>query len=150
MSKQNKKSIWSAVILFTALVSLVLLIITVILTIAVVVSAKDELIAEGMNPSEAVAGALIASIVVFIIFILVSSFDILKIVGGFLFALKGKWGIFCIIVALLAFASNLTNLIYFLNNAAEVGNIVIAVLDLVASGVLALACIMHRNENKKA
>ena len=150
MSNENKKSIWSAVILFTALVSLVLLIITAILTIAVVVTAKDELIAEGMNPSEAAAGALIASIVVFIIFILISAFDILKIVGGFLFALKGKWSIFCIVVTLLAFASNLASMIYYINNAAEVGNIVIAVLDLVASGVLAFACIMHRRENKIA
>gem|GEM_PF-5602898 len=41
-------------------------------------------------------------------------------------------------------------MIYYINNAAEVGNILIAVLDLVASGVLTFACIMHRRENKIA
>ena len=150
MSTNNKKSIWSAVILFTALVSLVLLVITAILTIAVVVAAKEALVAGGVDPSDAAAGALVASIVVFIIFILISFFDILKIIGGFLFALKGKWSIFCIVVALLALASNVASLVYYINEAAEAGNIVIASLDLAASAILAFACLMHRRENKRA
>ena len=151
---QNKKSIWSIIILISTIVSLVLLIAAIVVTAigipAALDVAKQAALDTGVTQEEAEIAAGIAIGVIIAALVFSSIFDILKIIGGFMFSLKGRWGIFCIIVSILSVIGGGWSLISNITNKAGAGTIVVAVLSLVISVVLCVACFMHRIENKAA
>ena len=115
MSK-NKMSLWAVIILVATIISLALLVTSIAVTaVAIPVAlqtAKDAAMAEGgITPEEADLVAGIAIAVMIVALVLSSVFDVLKIIGGFMFSLKGRWGIFCIIVSILSFASGIFALV---------------------------------------
>ena len=150
MSK-NKMSLWAVIILVATIISLALLVTSIAVTaVAIPVAlqtAKDAAMAEGgITPEEADLVAGIAIAVMIVALVLSSVFDVLKIIGGFMFSLKGRWGIFCIIVSILSFASGIFALVNDIRNYAGVGTIVVSSLSLAVSAILVLACFKHRAE----
>ena len=152
---KNKKSIWSTIILIVVLVTLVLLVISVVSTVMdlpnVEAAVRAEADKQGVNDEAAIVlaiglaqGAIIAGLVIG------SIFDVLKIIGGLLFSLKGKWGMFCIVVSILGVIGSGYSLYSYIQNKAGVGTIVIAVVSLLLSLLYCVACFMHRKENKEA
>lgn len=150
---QNKKSIWSVLILIATIISLVLLVTSVILMVvgipAISEAAKQGAIEGGATQEEAgvIAGIAIGAVIV--AFVFASVFDVLKIIGGFLFSLKGRWGIFCIIVSILSVASGIWTLVSDITNKAAAGSIVVAGLSLAVSALLCFACFKHCAEIRR-
>lgn len=144
-------SLWAVIILVATIISLALLVTSIAVTaVAIPVAlqtAKDAAMAEGgITPEEADLVAGIAIAVMIVALVLSSVFDVLKIIGGFMFSLKGRWGIFCIIVSILSFASGIFALVNDIRNHAGVGTIVVSSLSLAVSAILVLACFKHRAE----
>ena len=85
---KNKQSIWSVIILVATIVSLVLLISGIITLVvglpAVREAARQAAIDNGLSEEEALAAALLAGIVVIVVFAISAVLDVLKIVGGFM------------------------------------------------------------------
>ena len=152
---KNKKSIWSTIILIVALVTLVLLVISVVSTIMdlanVEAAVRAEAEKQGVDEEAAIVlaiglaqGAIIAGLVIG------SIFDVLEIIGGLLFSLKGKWGMFCIVISILGVLVSGYNLYSYIGNKAGAGTIVLAVVSLLLSLLYCVACFMHRKENQEA
>ena len=149
---QNKKSIWSTIILVATIISLALLIASIVFTAVGIPTAmevaKQQAIASGADQQAVelavgiAVGALIAALVIS------SIFDVLKIVGGFLFSLKGRWGIFCIVVAILSLAGAIGTIATSVQNKVGVGAIIIDSVTAAVNVVLVVACIMHYRENR--
>ena len=147
---ENKKSVWSTIILVVTIISLVLLVLTVILTVvaipAVTTAAKQAAEQEGLKPAEVdlavsvVIGSVVAALVIS------SAFQVLKIIGGFKFALQGKWGIFCIVVAILAVGFGIWSLISNIANKAGGATIATTSISLIVDVIFCIACFKHHAE----
>jgi len=149
---QNKKSIWSFIILIASIVALVLLISSIVVSAialpAQIEAAKQSL--QGTVPAEELEIAVILSVSVIIAAIVFNSiFDILKVIGGFMFSLKGRWGIFCIIVSLISVATGIWGLVSDIKNNSGVAAIAISGASLAVSLLLCVACFAHRAENNR-
>ena len=147
---KNKTSVWSVIILIATIVSLVLFVAGIV-TLAVSLPATRDAavqagIDSGVTEAEAQALGLAAVVVAVVIFALVSVLDILKIIGGFMFSLKGRWGIFCIIVSILGLVGAVVSLVNDITNHAGAGSFVVDSLSLVVDLLLVVACIMHKKE----
>ena len=149
---QNKKSIWSTIILIASIISLVLLVAAVIILVigipGVQQLAKEAAIEGGATAEEASAVAAIAVGAIIVAFVFSSIFDVLKIIGGFMFSLKGRWGLFCIIVSIISLATGIWSLVSDISNKVAIGSIVVAGLGVAVSALLVVACFQHRAENK--
>lgn len=149
---QNKHSIWSVIILIATIVSLVLLVSSIVMTAigipSVLELAKQTAIDSGVTAEEAelIAGIAVGAVIVALVFS--SIFDILKIIGGFMFSLKGRWGIFCIVVSIISVATGIWSLISNITNHVAVGSIVVSSIGLAISVLLCVACFKHRAELK--
>lgn len=147
---KNKLSVWALIILIATILSTILLVTTIVVTAvgttAVAAAAKQAAIDTGSTPDEAqlIASVAVGAIIVALVFS--SIFDVLKIIGGFMFSLKGRWGVFCIVVSLLSVAGAVWSLISDISNKAGVGTIVLAVVSLLLNLLLCVACFMHRKE----
>ena len=147
---QNKHSIWSVIILVATIIALVLLVTSIVLTAmgipTVLAVAKQTAIDSGVTAEEAelIAGIALGGVIAAMVF--ASIFDILKIIGGFMFSLKGRWGIFCIIVSIISVATGIWSLISDITNKAGAGTIVVTSLGLAVSVLLCVACFKHRAE----
>jgi hypothetical protein len=75
-----------------------------------------------------------------------SIFEVFKIIGGFMFSLKGRWGIFCIVVAIISAVSTLFTLINGASKNPNVGSIVTNVITLAIDVLLVVACFKRRAE----
>ena len=150
---QNKKSIWSIIILVASLVTLALLVTSIVLTAVGVPSAlevaKQEAIAAGSTAEEAELIAGVAIAVVVVVLVIGSLFDVFKVIGGLLFSLKGRWGIFCIVVAVLSIAGGIYSFINGLTNHAQASNTIIDGIKLAVSLLYGCACVMHFKENRE-
>lgn len=151
---QNKKSVWSAIILVTTILTLILLVAQIVsTTISLPVAteaARQAALDGGASPTDADLVATIAISAVIGALTVGSVFDVLRIVGGFLFSLKGRWGIFCIVVAIISVATGVWGLISTLTAAGGVKPVSL-VLDILSLGVAVLfcvACFKHRAENQ--
>lgn len=151
---QNKKSIWSIIILVCTVLTLILLvasIVTYAISIPVVSqAAKEAAQSQGdLSPAEIdmVVGVAVGGVIAALV--LASIFDVFKIIGGFLFSLKGKWGIFCIVVAILGIISGVWGLISSITNKAGGATIAIDAVSLVVSVLFCVACFKHYQENKQ-
>lgn len=149
---QNKKSIWSTIILIATIISFVLLVAAIVVLAigmpAVSEAAKQGAIEGGATEQDAATIAGIAVAVVIVAFVFASVFDVLKIIGGFMFSLKGRWGLFCIIVSIISLATGIWSLVSDISKGVAVSSIVIAGLGVAVSALLVVACFKHRAENK--
>ncbi|MBO7121254.1 MAG: hypothetical protein J6V79_02535 [Bacilli bacterium] len=156
---QNKKSIWSTLLLvatFLMLASVVVAIVTVIAVLPQTMEAakeiaRQEAAAQGVSVSEEVLDLAMnvakTAVVVSLVFVVIISG--LEILGGFLFSLKGKWGIFCIVIGVLGVLGGIGNLMS-ITATTQAATIISDVISFLVSGLFCVASIMHYIENKKA
>lgn len=156
---QNKKSIWSTLLLvatFLMLASVVVAIVTVIAVLPQTLEAakevaRQEAAAQGVSVSEEVLDLAMSvaktAVIASLVFVVIISG--LEILGGFLFSLKGKWGIFCIVVGVLGVLGGIGNLMS-ITATTQAANIISDVISFLVSGLFCVASIMHYIENKKA
>ena len=156
---QNKKSIWSTLLLvatFLMLASVVVAIVTVIAVLPQTMEAakeiaRQEAAAQGVSVSEEVLDLAMSvaktAVIASLVFVVIISG--LEILGGFLFSLKGKWGIFCIVVGVLGVLGGIGNLMS-ITATTQAANIISDVISFLVSGLFCVASIMHYIENKKA
>ena len=149
---KNKMSIWALIILIATIISLVLLITAVVTTVigipAVTETAKQTAIEQGLTAEEANIAAAAAVGILIAALVFSSIFDILKIIGGFMFSLKGRWGIFCIIVSIISLAMGVWALISGIKNKVGVATVITDSVSVAISLLLVIACFKHRAENK--
>ena len=147
---QNKKSIWSIIILVATIVTLVLLVASIVTTSValpgVMEEAKQAAISGGATQEEATLAVAIATAAVVVAMVFASIFDLLKIIGGFMFSLKGRWGIFCIVVSILSLASSIWGIVSNVTNGTGTASLVITIISLVVDLVLVVACFKHYQE----
>ena len=147
---KNKVSVWAIIILVATIIALALLVFSIVTTAlgipGVIEAAKQEAANQGLAEDEAVVVANLAIVGVIIALVLGSIFDILKIIGGFMFSLKGRWGIFCIIVSVISLALDIWSLISDIQNKVGVASIIGASIGLAISLLLCVACFKHRAE----
>ena len=156
---QNKKSIWSTLLLiatFLMLASVVVSIVTVIVVLPQTMEAakeiaRQEAAAQGVSVSEEVLEMAMniakSAVIVSLVFVIIIAG--LEILGGFLFSLKGKWGIFCIVVGVLGVLGGIGNLMG-ITATTQAATIISDVISFLVSGLFCVASIMHYIENKKA
>lgn len=156
---QNKKSIWSTLLLvatFLMLASVVFAVVTVIAVLPQTMEAakeiaRQEAAAQGYSVSEEVLDLAMSvaktAVIASLVFVVIISG--LEILGGFLFSLKGKWGIFCIVVGVLGVLGGIGNLMG-ITATTQAANIISDVISFLVSGLFCVASIMHYIENKKA
>ncbi len=148
--KQNKLSVWSIIILVVTVISLILLVFSIVSTAiampTVMAAAKQAAEAEGAG-EEAVKlamniamGAVIAAVVIS------SIFSVLQIIGGFLFSLKGKWGVFCIVVAILGLAAAIFDLVNDISKKAGAMSISVSSITIAVNALMVVACFKHKQE----
>ena len=149
---KNKMSIWAIVILVVTIVLAAFLLTSVIAfstSISTVMeTARAEAAKHSTDPAEIdlIAGAAVGVIIA--AFAASAVVEVLQIIGGFLFSLKGRWGIFCIIMSIISAATNLWELISDITNRAGALSIVSTSICLVLSIVIVIACFKHRAENR--
>lgn len=156
---QNKKSIWSTLLLvatFLMLASVVFAIVTVIAVLPQTLEAakevaRQEAAAQGYSVTEEVLDLAMSvaktAVIVSLVFVVIISG--LEILGGFLFSLKGKWGIFCIVIGVLGVLGGIGNLMG-ITATTQPATIISDVISFLVSGLFCVASIMHYIENKKA
>ena len=156
---QNKKSIWSTLLLvatFLMLASVVVAIVTVIAVLPQTMEAakeiaRQEAAAQGVSVSEEVLDLAMSvaktAVIASLVFVVIISG--LEILGGFLFSLKGKWGIFCIVIGVLGVLGGIGNLMS-ITATTQAATIISDVISFLVSGLFCVASIMHYIENKKA
>lgn len=148
----NKKSIWSVIILIASIISLVLFVSALVILIVGVPATRNiayqAAIDAGETEDVANVIAITAMVTVIVVFAISSVFDVLKIIGGFLFSLKGKWGIFCIVVSIIGAVGSVVGLVNAIRNHSGAGTIVIDSLTLAVDALLVVACFKHRAELK--
>ena len=150
---KNKMSVWAVIILVSTIIALALLIISAVTVIAGIPAAteaaKQAAINAGSTAEEANLAASIAIGVVIAAFVFASIFDILKIIGGFMFSLRGRWGIFCIVVSIISLALGVWSLASNVSNKVGIATIISSSMGLAISLLLCIACFMHRAEIKR-
>ena len=152
MANKNKSSIWAVIILIATILSLVVLASTIAISVVTLpdtlANAKQAAIDSGATAGEAELAASIALGAFIAALVFASAFDVLKIIGGFMFSLKGRWGIFCIIVSIMSAVGGFWNLINDITNKSPIANIIVAIAGLAINVVLVIACFKHYAENK--
>ena len=151
---QNKKSIWSTLLLVATLLMLasaVISIVTTIVTLPEIMEAakeiaKTELASRGYTISEealdmAMNTARTAAVMGLVFATLIAGLEVL---GGLLFSLKGKWGIFCIVVGVLGIIGGFTNVF-----SSTASTVVTNIIGLLVSGLFCVSSVMHYRENKQ-
>ena len=151
---KNKTSVWSIIILIATIISLILLVSEIIILAtsmpAVSAAAKQAAIDQGIPQQEIDLVVSIAVGAAVGTFVFASILDILKIIGGFLFSLKGRWGIFCIVMAILGGIGSVYSLINAIVNKSGTGAIVTNAIGIAIDVLLIVACFKHRAENQEA
>lgn len=148
--KQNKLSVWAMIILVVTIISAILLVFSIVSTAiampTVMAAAKQAAEAEGAG-EEAVKlavniamGAVIAAVVIS------SIFSVLQIIGGFLFSLKGKWGVFCIVVAILGLAAAIFDLVNDISKKSGAMAISVSSITIAVNALMVVACFKHKQE----
>ena len=143
-------SLWAVIILIATIISLALLVTSIIAAVMSIPgamdAAKQAALDEGLSADEAnvVAAAALGAVIVALVF--ASIFDVLKVIGGFMFSLKGRWSIFCIIVSIISLAMGVWSLISNITNKVGVMSIVTDSLSVAISLLLVVACFKHRAE----
>ncbi|MBQ2070693.1 MAG: hypothetical protein II467_07195 [Bacilli bacterium] len=139
-----KKSGWAMVVFIATLFEaalLVLSIVALVLSLGPVEQAARQAAQQSTTDQAAIEFAVNTAIAVVITaFVFGSALSVLQIIGGFLFSIKGRWGIFCIIMAILNLVSGVFSLVSDINNRAAVLSLVTSILGLLIAIVLVIAC----------
>lgn len=150
MAKQNKMSVWAVIILVATIISLILLVTTIAISVVALpeamAAAKQAALDGGATEAEADLAVAIAIGAVVVALVLSSVFDVLKIIGGFMFSLKGRWGIFCIVVSIISVVFGVWGVIGDISNHVGVASIVTGSIGLAVSVLLLVACFKHKAE----
>ena len=151
----NKKSIWSTIILIASIAAAVVLAVNLIFTFIGLPALREvitKVTEEAGGGDEDVIKAAVDIAIGFVIFMVIlgSILDVLKIVGGILFATKGRWGMFCIVFTTISAVVAVIDFITGIRNGASAGTIATDALSLVIGVLLCVACFMHYKENKAA
>ena len=160
--KQNKLSVWAIIILVVTIISAILLVFSIVSTAiampTVMAAAKQAAEAEGAGEEavrQAAAGedeaaiqlAINIAIGAVIAAVVISSiFSILQIIGGFLFSLKGKWGVFCIVVAILGLAAAIFDLVNDITKKSGAMAISVSSITIAVNALMVVACFKHKQE----
>ena len=145
---QNKKSIWSTIILIVAILTIITTTIEFVSVVTSIDKVREVALEEanGDDFTTLVVNAVASSFVTgAVIGVILAAFEI---IGGFLFSLKGKWGTFCIVISILGIFAQGINLS---NNLTTNGvlplTIVMNFVMLAIYIVYCIACFKHRSEN---
>ena len=148
---KNKMSFWAVFILVMTIIMTALFVVSVVGFATSIGPVQDAARTEAAKtlsePDLSVAVGLVVGGVI-AAFAVSSILEVLQIIGGFLFSLKGRWGIFCIVMAILSGVSNVWELISAISSKAAVLSIVTASIGLVLSVLMIIACFKHRAENR--
>lgn len=151
---KNKKSVWSTIILVVAILMALSVVISLVSLIVQIPVAREQAMETLLNQgvSESVAEAAVETAISSLVagYIIGLTFNAFEAIGGFLFSLKGKWGMFCIVISILGVLVSGYNLYSYIGNKAGAGTIVLAVVSLLLSLLYCVACFMHRKENQEA
>jgi len=146
----KKPSVWSIIILVATIISLVLLVVSISVFAVGVPALKDAAyqasIDAGATAEEATVAVSLAIGLAIGAMVFASIFEVFKIIGGFMFSLKGRWGVFCIVVAIISAVSTLFTLINGVSKNPNVGSIVTNVITLAIDVLLVVACFKRRAE----
>ena len=146
----KKPSIWSIIILIATIISLVLLVVSISVFAVGVPTLKDAAyqasIDAGATAEEATVAVSLAIGLAIGAMVFASIFEVFKIIGGFMFSIKGRWGIFCIVVAIISAVSTLFTLINGASKNPNVGSIVTNAITLAVDVLLVVACFKRRAE----
>ena len=150
---QNKKSIWSTIILVCTILTLVILVATIVVTTvgipAALEQAKQAAAGQGLSPEEIELAASVAIGAIVVALVLASILEIFEVIGGFLFSLKGRWGIFCIVISILSSVSSLYSVISSITQKSSALTITFGFLGLAVNILFCVACFKHYQENKQ-
>ena len=146
----KKPSIWSIIILVATIISLVLLVVSIAVFAVGVPALKDAAyqgaIDSGATAEEATVIVSLALGLAIGVLVFASIFEVFKIIGGFMFSIKGRWGIFCIVVAIISAVSALFSLINGATKNPSVAGIVTNAITLAIDVLLVVACFKRRAE----
>ena len=147
---ENKKSVWSIIILVATIISLIILVASIVVLAvglpATIAAARQAAIDQGTPQADVDMVVSLAIGVVIFAFVLASLFSVFKIIGGFMFSLKGRWGIFCIVVSILSAVSGIYSLVTDITNKSRAATITISIIGLIIDVLLVVACFKHRAE----
>ena len=150
---KNKKSVWSTLILVITIINLIMAIVEIISVIQsmpkIEAYAREAAIEAGIYEEtmiELVVSTTKSSVIAGLSFSLV--FTGLIALGGFLFSLKGKWGMFCIVVGIISLIGGVFTVINAVStNGTEPLTIALNIISLCLTLVYVFACFKHRSEN---
>ena len=151
---KNKMSFWAVFILVVTIISTIMLAVGVI-AFAISIGpaqelARQEAVKQGLSDADIQIAVAVVTTGLIGAFVASSILEVLQIIGGFLFSLKGRWGIFCIIMAILSGGTNIFELINAISKGSGVFAIVTASVAVVLSVLMIIACFKHRAENRHA
>ena len=127
---QNKKSVWSTILLiatFLMLASIVVSIVAIIVSLPTMMEMARSIMMEEAGDKLDEASIELAlqitktTIIVGLVFAVIIGG--LEVLGGFLFSLKGRWGVFCIVVGVLGVFFEIFDLTDLGNGQNTVGTI---------------------------
>ena len=137
---KNKKSVWSTIILVVAILMALSVVISLVSLIVQIPVAREQAMETLLNQgvSESVAEAAVETAISSLVagYIIGLTFNAFEAIGGFLFSLKGKWGMFCIVASIIALVFG------FIRVITTWPLVVLAILFCIAS-------FKHRKENKE-
>ena len=153
---QNKKSVWSTILLiatFLMLASIVVSIVTMIVSLPTIMEIARSIMMEEAGDKLDEASIELAlqitktGIIVGLVFAVIIYG--LEVLGGFLFSLKGRWGVFCIVIGVLGVLFGIFDLTDLGNGQNTVGTILSTIFSFAVTVAFCVASIMHYIENKK-
>ena len=150
---KNKKSLWSNLILIIAIIMLVSIVISIVNLIVQLPAAREAAMQEAMAAgySESVAEVAVDAVIGGVVagFVLGLTFNAFEVIGGFLFSLKGKWGMFCVVIAAISLGFCTIRVFTNIGNGSDALTIILNIVDVILAAIFLVASIMHRKENKE-
>ena len=112
---KNKKSAWSNIILAISIIIVISIVVSLVSLMVQLPAAREvaeaEVARQGLPEATAQAVVDMAVSTVVAGVVLGVTFKVFEAIGGFLFSLKGKWGMFCVVVSIIIVVINSINLL---------------------------------------
>ena len=148
-----KTNVWAMILFIVTSIALALAIANTIVTImgidAVVNAAIQTARETTPDASEEVLqmAAAIAKGVAIGAMVFALSFSVLIAIGGYMYSLKGKWGVFCLVVAIIKIIGVAITLIGMVGKSMEPLSLVTNILDIVVAGLFIVSVFMLRRKD---
>lgn len=150
---KNKKSVWSIIILVCTIIFTITFVISVVNYMVTLPTATEvavnELVKQGYEEDLARGAVSTAMSMTTTLMVLVWTFKVFQLIGGFFFSLKGKWGKFCIVASIIVLVCSFIVMFNNIGQHADALTIVLNIVDVILAGLFCAACCMHRKENKQ-